>query len=159
MSGSTASSPHRATQEGGRLSPGQTLRHWCQSTLGHYLDTSDTLDTSVYRHQLDTSPTRSDTLRHSKWRFRQMRCVGRVYQCQSCQTQTLWTLWTRPTRLETHTFHHTRAQECPLSCWECSQWARLGVLTLGLGRLAPRHPRHRLSAATQTLLTPLTLRH
>ena len=162
MSGSTASSPHRATHEGGRLSPGQTLRHWCQSTLGHYLDTSDTLDTSVYRHQLDTSPTRSDTLRHSKWRFRQMRCVGRVYQCQSCQTQTLWTLLTRPTRLETHVSPH-KSPRMPT--------VMLGMQPMGLlggsnpwpwpfGTTTPstsavgRHP-----DTSDTVLTPLTLRH
>ena len=71
------------------------------------MDTPDTSDTSVYRHQSDTFRHCSDTFRHSKLAIQTVETRGScLSQCQSCQTQTLWTLLTRPTRLATHVSPH-----------------------------------------------------
>ena len=68
------------------------------------METSDTSDTSVYRHQSDTAPTRSDT---PNWQFRQLRRVRRVYGVSIVSnSDTLDTSLTRPTRLETHVSPH-----------------------------------------------------
>ena len=115
------------------------------------------IDTSQTRS--DTAPTRSDT---PNWRFRQLRRVGRVYRVSIVSNSDTLTLLTRPTRLATHVSPHKspRMPTAKLGIFgNAANGLYLGVLTLGLGRLAPRHPRHRPSAATQTLLTPLTLRH
>ena len=114
---------------------------------------------------IDTSQTLlrhvQTLLRHSKRRFRQLRCVGRVYQCQSCQTQTLWTLLTRPTRLATHVSPH-KSPRMPT--------AKLGMQPMGLlggsnpwpwpfGTTTPstsavgRHPDTSDTSDTQTLDT------
>ena len=71
--------------------------------VNRHLDTSDTSDTSVYRHQSDTAPTRSDT---PNWRFRQLRRVRRVYRVSIVSNSDTSTLLTRPTRLATHVSPH-----------------------------------------------------
>ena len=112
------------------------------------------IDTSQTRS--DTAPTRSDT---PNWRFRQLRRVGRVYRVSIVSNSDTLTLLTRPTRLATHVSPH-KSPRMPT--------AKLGMQPMGLlGGSNPwpwpfgttTHPRHRPSAATQTLLTPLTLRH
>ena len=116
-----------------------------------------TLPTPQTLVSIDTSQT---LLRHVQTLLR-VRCVGRVYQCQSCQTQTLWTLLTRPTRLETHVSPH-KSPRMPT--------AKLGMQPMGLlggsnpwpwpfGTTTPstsavgRHPDTSDTSDTQTLDT------
>ena len=110
-----------------RAIPGRlSLEPWPDTQTLVSIDTW-TLPTPQTLVSIDTSQTLlrhvQTLLRHSKRRLRQLRCVGRVYQCQSCQTQTLWTLLTRPTRLETHVSPH-KSPRMPT--------AKLGMQPMGL---------------------------
>ena len=143
------------------LSAALDARH-SDTGVNRHLDTSDTSDTSVYRHQSDTFRHCSDTFRHSKlWRFRQVRCVGRVYRVSIVSNSDTLTLLTRPTRLATHVSPH-KSPRMPT--------AKLGMQPMGLlggsypwpwpfGTTTPstsavgRHPDTSDTSDTQTLDT------
>ena len=114
------------------------------------------IDTSQTRS--DTAPTRSDT---PNWRFRQVRCVGRVYRVSIVSNSDTLTLLTRPTRLATHVSPH-KSPRMPT--------AKLGMQPMGLlggsnpwpwpfGTTTPstsavgRHPDTSDTSDTQTLDT------
>ena len=134
------------------------------------MDTSDTSDTSVYRHQSDTFRHCSDTFRHSKLAIQageEVRCVGRVYRVSIVSNSDTLTLLTRPTRLETHVSPH-KSPRMPT--------AKLGMQPMGLlggsnpwpwpfGTTTPstsavgRHPDTSDTSDTQTLDTQTPFRH
>ena len=149
---------------------GQHRPCWPRSDGVSALERGRALDSITWTPQTLVSTDTSQTLlrhvqtllRHSKRRFRQLRCVGRVYQCQSCQTQTLWTLLTRPTRLETHVSPH-KSPRMPTVMLGMQPMGSLGgsyPWPWPFGTTTPstsavgRHP-----DTSDTVLTPLTLRH
>ena len=114
------------------------------------IDTSQTLLRHVQTH--------SDT---QNWRFRQVRCVGRVYRVSIVSNSDTLTLLTRPTRLATHVSPH-KSPRMPT--------AKLGMQPMGLlggsnpwpwpfGTTTPstsavgRHPDTSDTSDTQTLDT------
>ena len=125
------------------------------------MDTSDTSDTSVYRHQSDTFRHCSDTFRHSKLAIQTGEIVGRVYRVSIVSNSDTLTLLTRPTRLATHVSPH-KSPRMPT--------AKLGMQPMGLlggsnpwpwpfGTTTPstsavgRHPDTSDTSDTQTLDT------
>ena len=125
------------------------------------MDTSDTSDTSVYRHQSDTFRHCSDTFRHSKLAIQTGEMRGRVYRVSIVSNSDTLTLLTRPTRLATHVSPH-KSPRMPT--------AKLGMQPMGLlggsnpwpwpfGTTTPstsavgRHPDTSDTSDTQTLDT------